>query len=457
MTSIRTPLTEAADRGGRRAVGSAPEDGVTFGLGQLRDQLFRRARRPPRTTLRGGTPASRSRRAPGRDRSGERVVGVGPQVVNGPRSPVGFGDQTRELGRHVLARGQGGDARGPRLPAARRDRRLGEVIDHEAAVGHRGRRPTAASSWSRADQQVVDEATLRPPPGARRRPSGAQQPSGIGLVLHEAADADEPLAADGRASEPVELLADVGRGEVDVADDAADRAAPLPASSSSSSVSATSATVWTTTVPSMPRLPRPRRRGRRCRSGGRMGAMAVGVDPRLVRARRGPTRGGGRRPGRVTSTVAPTPGRPGTGTRRSTRRAAAPRRPAPSGPGSARPRRRTGSVKCSWRWSTYSIHRPSIVPLTATKSNIARCCTISHRPTPPACGHTGTPNLAASSRMARFSLTPPTRQASICTTSMASAWSSCLKITRFWTCSPVATRIGLHRVADRAMTEHVVG
>ena len=42
-----------------------------------------------------------------------------------------------------------------------------------------------------------------------------------------------------------------------------------------------------------------------------------------------------------------------------------------------------------------------------------------------------------------FSLTPATRHASICMTSIASACSSCLKITRLATCSPVATRIGL--------------
>src|SRR5438128_11048791 len=39
---------------------------------------------------------------------------------------------------------------------------------------------------------------------------------------------------------------------------------------------------------------------------------------------------------------------------------------------------------------------------------MARCCTISHNPTPPACGQTGTPNFAASSRLARFSFTPAT-------------------------------------------------
>jgi len=40
------------------------------------------------------------------------------------------------------------------------------------------------------------------------------------------------------------------------------------------------------------------------------------------------------------------------------------------------------------------------------KSNAERCCTYSQRPTPPACGHTGTLNFAAMSRIARFSFTP---------------------------------------------------
>ena len=39
-------------------------------------------------------------------------------------------------------------------------------------------------------------------------------------------------------------------------------------------------------------------------------------------------------------------------------------------------------------------------------------------------------------------MTPPRRQASIWQTAIASAWRSCLNITRLWTCSPVATRIG---------------
>ena len=41
-----------------------------------------------------------------------------------------------------------------------------------------------------------------------------------------------------------------------------------------------------------------------------------------------------------------------------------------------------------------------------------------------------------------FSLTPATRHASICITSIASTCSSCLKITRLAPCSPVAIRIG---------------
>src|SRR4029079_15024471 len=69
-------------------------------------------------------------------------------------------------------------------------------------------------------------------------------------------------------------------------------------------------------------------------------------------------------------------------------------------------------------------------------------------------------NFAARSKMARFSLTPPTRQASIWTTSIASACSSCLKITRFWTCPPVATltaRIAARIVAWPSTSSGEVG
>jgi len=59
-----------------------------------------------------------------------------------------------------------------------------------------------------------------------------------------------------------------------------------------------------------------------------------------------------------------------------------------------------------------------------------------------------------------FSLTPPTRAASICTMSMASSCRSCLKMTRFWACSPVATWIGLtvlRMAACATMSSGLVG
>ena len=72
-----------------------------------------------------------------------------------------------------------------------------------------------------------------------------------------------------------------------------------------------------------------------------------------------------------------------------------------------------------------------------------KCCTYSHKPTPPACGHTFRPYLAAINNTAKTSLTPPMRQASICTTSMASRMMNCLNMMRFWHISPVATCMGL--------------
>ena len=80
-----------------------------------------------------------------------------------------------------------------------------------------------------------------------------------------------------------------------------------------------------------------------------------------------------------------------------------------------------------------------------------RWMTYSHNPTPPACGHTGTPNLgiqrlgyftlfaveseskahlAAMNKTLKTSLTPASLHASIWTTSSASACKSCLKTMR---------------------------
>ena len=75
------------------------------------------------------------------------------------------------------------------------------------------------------------------------------------------------------------------------------------------------------------------------------------------------------------------------------------------------------------------------------KSKKARCWTYSHSPTPPAWGHTGTPNLAAMITTAMSSLTPPRRHESIWQKSIASACRNCLNITRLWAASPVATPI----------------
>src|SRR5215216_4920628 len=86
-----------------------------------------------------------------------------------------------------------------------------------------------------------------------------------------------------------------------------------------------------------------------------------------------------------------------------------------------------------------------------------RCWTYSHSPTPPACGQTGTPNFAAIRSTAMTSLTPPRRQASIWQNEMASACKSCLKRTRFWQCSPVATPTGDDVLGYARVAEDVVG
>ncbi len=100
---------------------------------------------------------------------------------------------------------------------------------------------------------------------------------------------------------------------------------------------------------------------------------------------------------------------------------------------------------------------------------VLRCCVYSGKPTPPEWGTIGIPNLNskqlskmqsrsatsvwtyffAISMTASPSLTPPNRQASIWHTSMAWDARSCLKITRFWHISPVATPIPKGNKASR--------
>lgn len=103
---------------------------------------------------------------------------------------------------------------------------------------------------------------------------------------------------------------------------------------------------------------------------------------------------------------------------------------------------RQGSRKCACRWSTYSITLPSRVPALHRSSIIDICRTYSHRPTPPACGQTFGPDFAAISITASTSLSPPMRQLSICTASMAPSMMNCLNMMRFWHISPVATCTG---------------
>ena len=129
---------------------------------------------------------------------------------------------------------------------------------------------------------------------------------------------------------------------------------------------------------------------------------------------------------------------------RAARGSARPRTRARSARGRRRRSTTTGSTKCSCRWSTYSITRSSRLPETATKSNIARCWTSSHSPTPPAWGHTGSAELGRE-QQDREVLVDAARRArrrsARCRS--ASACMSCLNMTRFWTCSPVAIRTGL--------------
>ena len=280
------------------------------GVGTRRWPCRRGRRRGRRARARPAAPRRRRRRCRRRRPACTRAsrcrtaVRCGPKQARtcstyGRRSSTDQLDQSasvtrpESLHRHVRPAGQPGELGGPRLHDARGDGRLGEVVEHEPALGHQGGHGRRGREVLRPDQQVEGEAAC----GHRAQAGdhvGAEQPVGVGLVLDEAAEADQVRrrrrrraagraarrrrARSGRRSPTTPLtigepaarseqllgLVDVGHGLHD------DRVVDAG-------------------------LRRSRRRGRRARS-----RAAAAPWPRrrsrAGRAPRGPTRGGGRRP-----------------------------------------------------------------------------------------------------------------------------------------------------------------
>src|SRR5437868_14213711 len=108
---------------------------------------------------------------------------------------------------------------GPYSSRARRDGRLGEVIDNESHVRQSLHQRERGGQLARAHEDVVREASL-----TDRGDASAHvlfpEPLGIGLVVNLMADPDELLSTRSRLQR-ADLLRDV-RGEVDPADDARD-------------------------------------------------------------------------------------------------------------------------------------------------------------------------------------------------------------------------------------------
>ena len=95
----------------------------------------------------------------------------------------------------------------------RRDRRLGQVIQHEPHLGQRLRHLAGGVQLGRQHEQVVDESG-RAHRGDAPAHVRAGQPHRVRLVLHLVPDADQPVAA-GPGAQLVELFGDVPGGQVD--------------------------------------------------------------------------------------------------------------------------------------------------------------------------------------------------------------------------------------------------
>ena len=117
---------------------------------------------------------------------------------------------------------------------------------------------------------------------------------------------------------------------------------------------------------------------------------------------------------------------------------------------------RTGSTKCSCRWSTYSITRSC--GAAADRDEVEHRQVLHQLAQPDAAGVRADRDaeLRRQQQDREVLVDPGDPAASIWQTSIAPACSSCLKITRFCTCSPVATWIGAIAPRDRRVAEHVV-
>ena len=214
-----------------------------------REPPTRVARRVDDLPIRGSKGADRpvaAEQQPLGAESGRGVVDVRLQSACGPVRPVGLGDQSGELRRDVVSSGERGQLRRPRLPSRRGNRRLGEVIDHEAAVGYLAHRACCGVELMRQDQQFVarvrgrrPQRDRRPRIGARASPGRARTGRGCGC---RRAMIPKAAPASGRADPRRRAAATSTQPTTPATSGVA------AARSRSSSVSATSATVCTTTL-----------------------------------------------------------------------------------------------------------------------------------------------------------------------------------------------------------------
>ena len=137
--------------------------------------------------------------------------------------PVGFGDHAGELADRFGQRGEALDGGAPRFEHAGGDRGLAEVVEDEDEIGQGFRGVGGDAELSGRDDEVVDKARV----GDCLQPSdgfGPSEPMRLGFRLDPVAHADDPVAAR-LGCRRLDLLRNVGPGQVGPADDARDHGA----------------------------------------------------------------------------------------------------------------------------------------------------------------------------------------------------------------------------------------
>lgn len=138
----------------------------------------------------GDRPVAAEHQAIGAE-AGERVVDVALQRGGVPARRVGGGVEAGDLRVHARHGGRLGQQRRPRLPAAGRDRRLGEVVDDHPQARYSRRDLGYELQMLGQDRDDVERDAVLGEHAERLDHLRPHQPARVGLVVDQVAHADE--------------------------------------------------------------------------------------------------------------------------------------------------------------------------------------------------------------------------------------------------------------------------